>query len=224
MQPFVRNPGKTSFFRTVKRGCAIVTLASLSACNSSPSRVNQPYIDASAAGDAAMEQYDTNGDGVVKGAELEKAPGLNAALAKLDKNGDKGVSAEEVSERVAAWQKMGVGLMSFGFKVTMNGNPLPDATVTFEPESFLGSEIKSADGVTVITGGGSATIPKDQRPDATSPPGMQLGLYKVKISKLVNGKEMIPARYNESTILGQECASDVSDILNNRVAYELTSK
>ena len=197
---------------------------SLASCSSSPARVNQPYIDADGAGELAMEQYDTNSDGVVAGDELAKAPGLNSALQRLDTNGDKGVSADEVAARVAAWKKMGVGLMSFGFTATLDGSPLREATVTFEPESFLGTEIKSASCTMNLLGAGSATIAKEDRPDPKSPPGMQLGLYKVKISRIVGGKETIPAKYNEATILGQECAPDVSEILNNRVVFSLTTK
>jgi hypothetical protein len=168
-----------------------------------------------------MEQYDTNGDDTVAGDELDKAPGLKAALPRLDTNGDKAVSADEVAARIGLWKEMGIGLMSFGFRVTLNGRELPDATVTFEPEGFLGEDIKSASTTTNALGGGSATIAKEDRPDPTYPPGMQLGLYKVKISKLVGGKETIPARYNESTIFGQEVAQDVPEIANKRVVYAI---
>jgi hypothetical protein len=53
---------------------------------------------------------------------------------------------------------------------------------------------------------------------------MHLGLYKVKISKKVNGKELIPAKYNEATVLGQEVAPDVPDVGTNRVVYALKSQ
>ena len=42
-------------------------------------------------------------------------------------------------------------------------------------------------------------------PDDSSP-GVACGLYRVEISKLVGGKETIPAIYNTDTILGQEVA------------------
>jgi hypothetical protein len=186
--------------------------------------VRQPYIDPSDAGQQAMEIYDTDGDGRVAGAELEKAPGLKAALPRLDSNSDNAVTADEVAARVEAWKRAGIGLMSFGFTVTLNGSPLSGATVRFEPEPFLGDEIKSATTTTNHLGGGSATIAKEDRPDPSFPPGMQLGLYKVKISKMNGGKETIPAAYNENTILGQEVAQDVSEIANNRVVYALQSR
>jgi hypothetical protein len=46
----------------------------------------------------------------------------------------------------------------------------------------------------------------------------------VRISKVANGKETIPAKYNQETSLGVECAPDVPEILNNRVVFALTSK
>jgi hypothetical protein len=168
--------------------------------------------------------YDKNGDGIISGDELVQAPGLKAAMPRLDTNGDKGVSAEEVTARVKAWQSMRTGLTSFAFMVTLDGSPLADASVTFEPEPFLGEEVKPASCVTSQSGTGGATIAKEDRPSATTPPGMYLGLYQVKVSKKVNGKEIIPAKYNEATILGQEVAPDVPDVGTNRVVYTLTSR
>jgi hypothetical protein len=210
--------------RLASAAAGTITLATLTACSSGPARVQQPYIDSGAAGEQAMEQYDTNTDGVVNGEELEKAPGLKAALSTLDANGDKGVSADEIAARIEKWKVMRTGLMSFGFTVLLDGKPLDGATVTFEPESFLGTEIKRATSPTNMFGGGGATIAKEDRPDPTSPPGMQLGIYKVKISKNVGGRELIPAKYNEATTLGQEVAVDVPQILSNRVTYTLTSQ
>lgn len=201
-----------------------ITLASLTSCNSGPARVKQAYIDANEAGSAAMDEYDSNGDGVVAGDELEKAPGLKAMLATTDTNKDGGISADELSARIQAWQAMKVGVTTFGFTAILNGKPLEGAIVTFEPESFLGNEVKPAVATTDLFGSGGPTIPKDQRPDPnTSPPGVSLGIYKVKISKLDNGKEMIPPIYNEQTTLGVEVAPDVSEILNRRLRFVLKS-
>jgi hypothetical protein len=202
----------------------VFALSFCASCVDGPAAVNQPSIDSSSAGSAAMEQYDTNGDGRVSGDELDKAPGLRAALARLDTNGDKAVDAEEVAARVEVWQGMESGLMSFRFRVLLDGSPLGGATVTFEPEPFLGEEIQAAVGQTNDYGAGGATIPKEKRPDPTTPPGMHLGLYKVRISKAAGGKEVVPARYNEQTVIGQEVAYDVSEIANNRVVYALKSK
>jgi hypothetical protein len=181
-------------------------------------------MDPDDAGSQAMEMYDTNGDGNVAGDELEKAPGLKAALSRLDANGDKAVSADEVAERVRSWQKSGYGLMSFGFTVTLNGRPLTDAIVTFEPEEFLGDEIKPASCTTNAFGGGGATIAKEDRPAPTTPSGMHLGLYKVKVSKIADGKETIPTKYNTETTLGQEVSIDAPEVGTNSAVYALKTK
>jgi hypothetical protein len=186
--------------------------------------VRPPDISTSAAGREAIAQYDTNGDGVVGGAELEKAPGLKAALPRMDANQDKAVDADEVAARIGQWQEAGIGLMSFGFRVTLDGSPLADALVTFEPEEFLGDDVKPASCTTTSAGVGGATILEADRPDSTWPAGMQHGIYKVKISKVVGGKETIPAKYNEATVLGQEVAQDVDEIANRRVVYALSTK
>lgn len=202
---------------------AALCLIAVAGCSSSPPRVNQPYIDAAGAGAAAMELYDANGDGKVAGDELAKAPGLQALVATADADKDGGISAEEVTARIDKWKEQKTGVTIFSFLVTLNGKPLEGASVTFEPESFLGEEIKTAVGETGFGGNGGASIPKDQRPSPTSPPGMQLGLYRVKVSKMVNGQESIPPRYNQQSVLAQEVAGDVPEILSGKVVYSLTT-
>src|SRR6476646_2596949 len=119
-------------------------LATTISCQRGPGRATQPSINPSSAGKLAMEEYDTNHDGKVSGDELEKAPGLKAALPRLDTDGDGAVSADEVAARVNAWKEMKDGMTSVACHVTLDGQPLADAKVTLEPESFLGDEIKTA--------------------------------------------------------------------------------
>lgn len=184
----------------------------------------QQYIDASQAGKMAMEMYDKNGDGVVSGPELENSPSLKEALPRLDTNGDKGVSADEVAARVNAWKDLKSGLISGACHVTLDGEPLTGATVVFEPEAFLGDQTKKAEGVTNPYGNAAPTLAKEDRPDPKSPSGAQLGLYLVRISKVVNGKETIPAQYNTQTTLGQELSADDPAIKNNNLQFNLKSK
>ena len=148
--------------------------------------------------------YDTNKDGVIAGEELEKAGSIKSAMANIDANGDGKVSAEEITNRVQAWKDSKIGRMSLSCTVKYRGQPLPDATVTFEPEPFLGDEVKAATGTTDKFGMAVLTIPE------VRPPGVACGLYRVKISKQVNGKEQVPPRYNTNTILGQEVAMDAA--------------
>ena len=170
-----------------------------------------------------MEQYDKNGDGVVSGAELDQAPSLKAALKNLDTNGDKGVSADEVAARVNAWKTMKAGVTSVRCRVIMDGEPLGGATVTFDPEPFLGDQVKPASSVTGMTGETMPNLKPEDRQNPKDSGGVQFGLYKVRISKVVNGKETIPARYNTDTILGQEVAYDDPSIANRNMQFTLKS-
>lgn len=192
-------------------------VVSISGCSrSKPAR--QPSIDPSAAGSGAMKLYDTNGDGKVAGDELEKAPSLKEALPRLDTNKDGGVSADEVAERVNTWKQMGTAMVFVSCTVTLDGKPLPGAKVIFEPESFLGSDIKTAFGTTNEAGQAGIVIPPEDRPDPTLPGGIQFGLYKVRITK--DGVN-IPARYNTETILGQEVAYDAPSLKNETIVFAL---
>jgi hypothetical protein len=209
--------------------CPTLTFASLLlvttvSCQRGPTPAKQPGINPSEAGKLAMEQYDKNGDGVVSGAELDQAPGLKAALKNLDTNGDGGVSADEVAARVNAWKAMEVGMILLRCRVTLDGEPLTGAKVVFEPEQFLGDEIKAAVGETNGYGDAGPVIPPEQRTDAKLPGGAHIGLYKVRVSKIVNGKESIPARYNTETILGQEVSFDDPAIKNRNMNFALKSK
>jgi hypothetical protein len=206
-------PGKTASILT-----ALMMIA-FASCRSGPSPVKQPSIDATRAGKLAMEEYDKNGDGVVSGDELEKAPALKAALPRLDTNSDGGVSADEVTARVNVWKEMKTGMMTVPCHVTLNGQPLADAKITLDPEAFLGDDIKTSFATTDQSGTATPNIPKEQRADPKLPGGAHLGLYKVRISKIVNGKETIPARYNTETILGQEVSHDDPGIQANSILY-----
>jgi hypothetical protein len=192
-------------------------------CSGGTTRVLPPSIDAANAGSQAIELYDKDGDGLVAGDELDAAPSLQAAMATLDADKDGKVSAEEVTRRVEAWQATRGGVTSVLVYVTLDGRPLSGATVTFEPESFLGQEIRTAVGVTNQEGIAAPMIPKENRP-ANMPPGMQLGLYKVRISKQTGGAETLPARYNAETTLGQQVAPDDPAVLKHRIEFALKSR
>jgi hypothetical protein len=162
----------------------------------------QPLGIAADAAKRAMELYDANQDGYLEGAELDKVPGLKAALPQVDSNHDGKISAEEIEARIASWKQsqVQVGRLSVSCKVTRRGRPLPGATVTFVPESFLGSELKPASGTTNQSG---TTTLATAEPEALG--GVSPGFYRVQITKQ---GEPIPARYNTKTELGQEVAVD----------------
>src|ERR1051326_881830 len=121
---------------------ACVAFCSLLGCGGG--RVSPPYINATQAAAAAIEHYDTNGDGVITGAELDKAPGLRASRA----NHNGRITADDITERINRWQSDRVGLISFQTQVTLNGRPLGGATVRLVPEEFLAPPLKPAEGTT----------------------------------------------------------------------------
>jgi hypothetical protein len=170
-----------------------------------------------------MELYDGNGDGKVAGAELDKVPAIKAALPRLDTDNDGGVSADEVAARVNAWKEMRSALATVRCHIMLDGHPLVGAKVTFEPEPFLGDEIKTASATTNPYGDVAPTVPPEERPESGLPGGVHFGLYKVRISKIANGKETIPAQYNTETTLGQEVSYDDPSMKNNSMAFALKS-
>jgi EF hand len=202
---------------------ASLCLATTVSCNRGPATIKQPTINASSAGKLAMEQYDKDGDGKVAGAELDRAPGLKAALKNLDTNGDGGVSADEVTARVNAWKVMETGTTFVQCRVTLDGQALGGAKVTFEPESFLGDAIKTALGTTTMYGDANMAIRPEDRQSPNDPGGVHLGLYKVRVSKIENGKEVVPARYNTDTILGQEVSYDDPGVKARNMQFALKS-
>jgi hypothetical protein len=174
----------------------------LSGCSRGPSRIYPPSIDASAAGVKAMEMYDTNKDGKLSGAELDKCPALKAAMAQIDTDGDGTITAAKITARIRAWQESKVGRTQLTCTVLRNGRPLAGADVKFVPEKFLGDSIKPAEGKTDQNGIATISIPTTDRSD---PPGVALGFYRVEITK---AGENVPAQYNTNTTLGHEVSHD----------------
>jgi len=224
---FFRSSGGEALSKLHSSGAA-VSLASLAlltlGCSSGPSRIEIPSIDADDAADRAMTQYDTDGDGLLNSAELEKSPGLNAAKETLDTNGDDLVSEEEIVARIESWLESRAGLFAVSCSVTLDKRSLSGTTVTFEPEPFLGDGIKTAIGKTSSFGLTSPSVPKENRPSPDMPPGIQPGLYLVKVSKIVNGSETIPAKYNTETILGQQISNDDPAIMRHSIVLDLKTK
>lgn len=155
-----------------------------------------------------MDLYDSDGDGLIAGEELDSAPELKAAMSTLDTDGDQKVSQAEIEARIQSWIDSKVGLTGCRCTVMLDGQPVKDATVTFEPVEYLKGAIQPARGTTNIQGQANIKIPKDQRPSPTSPAGMQTGFYRIQVSKLENGSEKFPTRYNAETMLGQQVSKD----------------
>jgi hypothetical protein len=196
------------------RCCCCLLLAG---CSHTPDRIAPPKIDAAAAGKQAIELYDANHDGVISDKELDKCPAIKSAIKRYDTGGDGKVTANNITARIDKWLESKSGVMTVQVVVRLDGTPLDDATVTFEPEPFLGSGVPTATGKTDSNG---VIVPKSE---ATSLPGLPPGLYKIRISKQSGGREIIPARYNTNTTLGAEVALD-SDEIRPMLRLDLKNK
>jgi hypothetical protein len=170
-------------------------------------RMYPPAIDAKAAGAEAIQLFDTNKDGKLSGEELDKCPGLKAAIDKVDQSSKGEITADDIAARIKAWQDSKLARMTMSCKVLHNGQPLAGAVVKFVPEKFLGKNVKAGTGKTDKNGIAMLSVPTVGR----EPPGMAPGFYRVEITK---EGEQIPAKYNTATILGQEVAADAKGIMD----------
>lgn len=178
----------------------------------------RPKLSPEESGAKAVEEYDADGNGSISQEEAEAAPGLLAAFPKIDSDGDGEATAEEIANRIVYYQTSTSWVINGTCKVTYRRRPLEGATVVFEPESFLGPSFYPCTGETDERG--EAFITRDA-PDSV--PGIYLGFYRVRITKeKKNGKELLPAKYNEETTLGFEANNDVpDDAMYGNVQFDL---
>jgi hypothetical protein len=185
-------------------------LAMLLACGCWPGAQPRVYPDKpdARAGQRAIELYDANKDGFLDATELDKSPGLKAAMDQIDLSKCGKISAADISARIQAWADSKLGRMGVSCVVKHNGRPLDGATVKLVPEPFLGDNFETAEGTTDEHGMARMRVA------ASSQRGISPGFYRVEVTK---AKEAIPSKYNTETSLGQEVANDAAG-LNNGVA------
>jgi hypothetical protein len=181
----------------------IVSLILVGGCSKSPKNFAS-MVDPAAAGKAAIEQYDTDYNSRIEGKELEAAGSLKSNLEKIDLNGDKAITADEIADRVSYWQssKQLWSRTPIRCMVFHNKELLADAEVKLVPEKFLGDKLKAAKGKTSFNG---VAILHAENHDSGDPLGVGPGFYKVEITK---AGEAIPAKYNTNTILGIDTSMD----------------
>ena len=183
-------------------------------CSRVPKGPDRPAFDPASSGQQAIATYDENGDGKLAGEELVACPALEMALTRVDKNSDSAISADEIAERINYFQTAKTTIISGSTEVAMNGSPVAGATVTFEPESFMGPAFKTCSGVTDDNGVAFVT-----GHDAKFP-GIYLGFYRERISKKEGDTETIPAEYNTESKLGYEATDDIPEV-NTVIQFKL---
>lgn len=157
-----------------------------------PVPVPAPSYDPAAMAEAAVRELDADASGAVDGGELDARPWLKA----FDTDHDKKVSRDELKARFDGYAKTGAGALGYTVRVTLDGRPLPDATVTFTPEAFMNGAVGEATARTGPDGSASAFTAGGQQL-----PGLALGVYRVAVT---TPDGSIPARYNTATTLGCE--------------------
>lgn len=200
---------------------SIVAVSALlfAGCSSAPGRVSQPGYSRQAGRDAVKE-YDANGDGGLGRDEVERAAGLRESFGKIDADNDGSLTATEIDKRIQQWRDSRVAEMIVMCEVTLDGAPLADALITFEPESFLGSNVNPATGTTSVNGTTSVSMAEEHLADPRYA-ATACGWYKIRVTS--SGKS-IPPRFNTATTLGCEVANDAHWTLNGVIPLELKSK
>lgn len=159
--------------------------------------------DAKTAARLAMQQCDSDSNGLLDAAELAGCPGLQAAAQRVDANGDGAITADEIEQRLAAYelQSHRVGLVT---KVMRNGAPAADLTVTLQLESFQGENVP------IYSGASDQTGSVKLKSNGLAARLLPLGMYRVTIRDRGDGREVVQ---------GCEIADDVPGV--NRLELEL---
>jgi len=178
---------------------ALIGLLAVTGCSSKDTAVRDaplPIYDPDGIARSAISQFDKNRDGTLDASELRACPALYGALAAIDTNGDRKLSADEIRKRVEAYASGTTGSVPVTCTVRLDGQPLADASVTFDPEPCMGGAVKAATGKT-DKDGGCVVYEIEGKPHS----GLAPGLYRIRVTK--DGAS-IPARFNTQTTLGQE--------------------
>ena len=133
--------------------------------------------------------------------ELKLAPGLAEGKSRADTDSDSRISMQELAERITSWNESFERLVCPEIEVRLNGRLVPNAKITFQPEPFLADWLEEKQTSTDEMGKCSPQISREL-------PGMNMGYYRVKVSKEIGGKERIPEIYNEKSQVGVEFCTD----------------
>lgn len=171
-------------------------LCTVAGCSTRPARVPAPRINPAGIVDSVFEKADADRDGRLRAVEQQTVPSIAMAAGTLDADRDGGVTREELASWLEAVRDSRVAVTSLEVVLTQRGRPLVAATVRLVPESFMGAEVKAAEGTTDASGVAAVAIP-----DATYP-GVNCGLYRVEITGTGNDGKPLPERVNTATTLG----------------------
>jgi hypothetical protein len=170
-------------------------LFALAGCGNSGPR--PPSYDPDAMVRSILDNYDTNKDGRLSRDEAAKSPSLADAFADLDANSDGYLDQDELLVPFNFIVSQKAGLAGVFLRVSQDGLPIANATVTLVPEPFMLGVVPPAKGVSGKDG--VVTLRMEGHEEA----GVQLGFYKAEVSLVQGGTETIPSQYNTKTKLGK---------------------
>jgi hypothetical protein len=153
---------------------------------------------------SAVQQYDSKHLGHLDAEESGKSGAIMALRADLGLTAGAPLTEEQLAERARTWLQARAARVVPIVTVDLDGKALGGATVTFQPEEFMGSDYHPA---SVTTGAAGQGVVSGDDPAC---PGLYQGLYRIQVSKVVNGQETIPARYNSKTELGAEVGPSIA--------------
>jgi hypothetical protein len=185
----------------------------IAGCSGRPSRVEAPDLKPKGVAEQAMARYDKNGDGKLAADEL--SPGLKALANSADADNDGALSETEIADRLAVLVESKIGLLDVGGNVLMDGRPLAGAMVRFVPDPILEGVVEPATGRTDEGGFVQLAV------EGSDLPGVKPGFYRLEVSKNGAGGEVVPARYNTDSELGEEVAPDT---MRGGLKIELSSR
>jgi hypothetical protein len=176
---------------------SIGVLLVVAGCSFGLGRVATPSLVPTDVGRQVVDQCDADQNGVVSREESKALPALAAAFVHYDKDGDGGVTTDEIAARLQAMLDSRVGRMPCMCKIDLDGKPLSGAIVDFLPEACFDGALQPGRGTTNDKG-----IAKPVTLDAPPGlPGVQFGLYRVSVT---HPRIDLPSRYNTETTLGFE--------------------
>jgi hypothetical protein len=180
--------------------CTLLAAVLVGCSGGKPARVTLPDYDIPVISKKAIELNDKDGDGALSGEELDGVKSLKSGMSRLDADKDGKLTADEVAKRLQRYIDFKIGLAPVDCTVTKGGRPLAGATITYEPEEFMGDSLPPGTGTTGAEGITAISIAKDLLPTPNHS-GVKPGFYRVKV-KLADGTEA------SNLDAGVECAGD----------------
>ena len=176
----------------------VMVLLAMAGCSRRPSppKVPGPNIAPGDVARAIILQYDTKHLGYLDAEESRKSAAIMDLRKDLGLLAGEPLKEEQLAERAKVWLGGASPRVLPNVGVYLDGKSLDGATVTFEPESCMGSDYHTCSGTTGRSGRCFV------RGDDPAFPGLYSGLYRIRVSKLVGGRETLPERYNSKTELG----------------------